>query len=121
LDFMRAVVRSVRFPDLESGRQVIPENARELVAVLVGPSDGSGEESFCLTAWTPAALVEVLADQPILLGRHWLFLRELSPGVVGKFLRRRIEQIEGTTWSEVAQKVGRLGLWEFEDYRPRTG
>jgi hypothetical protein len=69
----------------------------------------------------PAALVEVLADQPVLMGRHWLFVAVFSPRVVEEFLRRRIEQIEGATWSEVAQKVGRLGLWEFEDYRPWTG
>lgn len=118
---MRAVVRSVRFPDLEAGRQVIPENACELVEVYVGPSDGPGEESFCLTVCTPAALVEVLAEQPVLVGRHWLFAAEFSPRAVEEFLRHRIGQIEGATWSEVAQKVGKLGAWEFEDYQPRTG
>ena len=56
-----------------------------------------------------------------LVGRHWLFVAVFSPRVVEEFLRRRIEQIEGPTWSKVAQKVGRLGLWEFEDYRPWTG
>jgi hypothetical protein len=118
---MRAVVRSVRFPHLQSGRQIASENGRELVEVLVGPSDGPGGESFCLTACTPAALVEVLAEQPVLVGRHWLFVAEFSPRVVEDFLRRRIEQIEGATWTEVAQKVGRLGFWEFEDYQPWTG
>jgi hypothetical protein len=24
----------------------------------------------------------------------------------------------GNSWREVAEKVGRLGYWEFEDYKP---
>jgi len=24
---------------------------------------------------------------------------------------------EGSTWTEVAEKLGRLGYWEFEDYQ----
>ena len=83
----------------------------ELVEVYVGPSDGPGEESFCLTVCTPAALVEVLADQPVLVGRHWLFVAEFSPRMVEEFLRRRIGEIAGMTWSEAAQQVRRLGPW----------
>lgn len=118
---VRAVVRSIRFPYLESSRQVDPENACEQVELLVGPSDGPGEEIFYLTVCTPRALAEVLAAQTVLMGRHWLFVAELSPRKVEEFLRRRIEHIMGPTWDEVAQKVGRLGASEFEDYRPWTG
>lgn len=32
------------------------------------------------------------------------------------FLTRRIESASGDTWQEVAEKVARLGRWEFEDY-----
>jgi hypothetical protein len=32
------------------------------------------------------------------------------------FLTRRVENLTGETWREVAEKVARLGLWEFEDY-----
>jgi hypothetical protein len=106
---MRAVVRSVRFPDLERGARFDPGNARELVEVYAGPSDGPGEESFCLTVCTPAALAEVLTDQPVLVGRHWLFVALPASGCRAR---------RGPAWSEVAAKIGRLGLWEFEDYRP---
>jgi hypothetical protein len=30
---------------------------------------------------------------------------------------RRVANCEGDTWQQVALKVGRLGHWEFEDYR----
>jgi hypothetical protein len=36
-------------------------------------------------------------------------------------LLRTIEQVcestEGDTWQEVADRLSRLGAWEFEDYR----
>jgi hypothetical protein len=115
---MGAVARSVRFPDLERDAQIDPGNTRQLVEVYAGPSDAPGEESFSLTVCTPAALAEVLTGQPALVGRHWLFVAEFDPAAVEGFLRRAVERVEGATWSEVAAKIGRLGLWEFEDYQP---
>ena len=57
----------------------------------------------------------------MLAGRHWLFVAEFSPRMVEEFLRRRIGEIEGATWSEAAQQVrrlGSLGSREFEDHGP---
>ena len=45
----------------------------------------------------------------MLAGRHWLFVAEFSPRMVEEFLRRRIGEIAGMTWSEAAQQVRRLG------------
>jgi hypothetical protein len=28
-----------------------------------------------------------------------------------------VENVSGPAWHEVAEKVARLGLWEFEDYQ----
>jgi hypothetical protein len=28
-----------------------------------------------------------------------------------------VQEIEAETWSEVGERLGRLGYWEFEDYR----
>jgi hypothetical protein len=88
------------------------------VEICAGPSDGPGEEYFQLTVCTPAALAELLAGEPVLVGRHWLFVAEFDAAAVERFLRRAVAEIEGQTWNEVAAKIGRLGLWEFEDYRP---
>jgi hypothetical protein len=29
-----------------------------------------------------------------------------------------VERYSGATWKEIAVKVSRVGLWEFEDYHP---
>jgi hypothetical protein len=33
-------------------------------------------------------------------------------------LTRAVESEEAPTWPELAIKIGRIGKWEFEDYRP---
>ena len=65
---------------------------------------------------TPAALSRMLADQDVIVGRHWLFVDYFEAGHVERFLRKLIQNIEGADWSEVAAKVGRLAQHEFEDY-----
>ncbi|MFI6241418.1 immunity 8 family protein [Micromonospora sp. NPDC050795] len=113
---MRVVVHSVRFPDLEQGPPEDPAVTMQLVEIYAGPSDGPGEERFQATVCTPAALSRMLADQDVIVGRHWLFVDHFHAGRVEQFLRKLIRNIEGASWSEVASKVGRLAQHEFEDY-----
>ena len=114
---MRAEVRHVRFPDLETGQPFDPVNTVQLAEVYVGLVGEPGEEQYQVTACTPAALVDLLATQSFLLGRHWLFVAEFWPATVEAALRKLIGNIEAPSRVELAQKVSRIGLWEFEDYR----
>ena len=114
---MRAEVRHVRFPDLESGQPFDPLNTVQLAEVYVGVVGEPGEEQYQVSACTPAALADVLARQPFLVGRHRLFVAEFSPATVEAALRKLIGNVEATSRADLAQKVGRIGLWEFEDYR----
>jgi hypothetical protein len=65
---------------------------------------------------TPSALAEQLRHHPFLIGRHWLFVAELCPDEVAAWVADRIAVLEAPTWNELAEKVGRIGAWEFEDY-----
>ncbi|MFI7705720.1 Imm8 family immunity protein [Nonomuraea sp. NPDC049480] len=64
----------------------------------------------------PSALTEQLRHRPFLIGRHWLFVAELHPDKVTEWLSDRIAVLEAPTWGELAEKIGRIGEWEFEDY-----
>jgi hypothetical protein len=33
------------------------------------------------------------------------------------FIRHYVDECSGETWEEIAEKLARLGKWEFEDYR----
>lgn len=75
-----------------------------------------GEEQFQVEVVTPAALQTRLETGGFLLGRHLLIVDRFDWPSVSSFLRARFEEPEAATWQELATKLGRIGLWEFEDY-----
>jgi hypothetical protein len=114
---MRAAVRHFRWTELEDTERILdPDDALENLEVYVGPADGPGEERYQIQVCTPAALQRFLDQQPWLIGRHWLFVRRLVPDEMTSWLCGRIESLHGDTYDDVAQKIARIGLWEFEDY-----
>ena len=116
---MRAEVRRVRFPDIEPGQPFDPENTLQLAEVYVGTVGELGEEQCQVTVRTPSALTELLATQPFLVGRHWLFVAEFSAPAVETALRKLMGNVHASTAAELAEKVGRVGLWEVRSRRSR--
>lgn len=120
---MRATIRRFESLDLEVGTP--PPDATDvhvLVEMYVGPSDGPGEEQFSVEVMTASALQRLLATrrgagQPVVWGRHRLFVDEFSWAEVEEFLRRQVESLEAESWHELASGIGRIAGWEFEDYR----
>lgn len=114
---MKPALRRLHSPDADDLRGFVPSSPAFslLVQILVGPSDGPGEESFDVLVVSP----EWLADRggPT-IGRHHIVVSrydyEQLLGVIVDYL----DTSGGKDWSEVAAKVGRLGRWEFEDYLP---
>src|SRR4051812_21882126 len=115
---MRAVLRRLHSPDVADLPAFAPESAEFgfLLQLMIGPEDGDGEESFDLVVCTPGWLAQRLVDRP-LLGRGYLFVQEYRFQALESYLRRLVEQVEGTSWGEVAGKLSRFALWEFEDYQ----
>jgi hypothetical protein len=88
--------------------------------MFVGRSDGPGEETFDVVVCTPhwlGGLLDQQGDQ-FTLGRHYLFVTAFDGPRLIAFLKGFVESVDEPTWKEVAEKIGRLGRWEFEDYRP---
>ncbi len=110
-------MRRVRFPDIEQGQPFDPANTLQLAEVYVGAVGEPGQEQYQVTVCTAAALAALLARQPFVVGRHWLFVSEFSAPAVEATLRKLIGKLEAPSWAELAEKVGRFALWEFEDYR----
>jgi hypothetical protein len=114
---MRARLRGVHSPDVDDLAAYRPssDGFAVLMQLLVGPDDGSGEESFDVLVCSPRWLQQQPAP---VIGRHHLVVSHFDLGAIEEFLRRQVESCAGETWSEVASKVGRIGRWEFEDYTP---
>jgi hypothetical protein len=118
---MRATLKEILSPDIPNLRNYQPENPQKFgfpLQLLIGPRDVEGMESFQLTVCTPMWLAEKYTPQDILIGRHLLIVFEYDFQRLLQRLRDKVESCHGETWQEVAEKVGRLALWEFEDYTP---
>ena len=119
---MNAVLRSISTIDGTDPAQYKPiEQSFSLtLRLLIGPAESEGEESFDLLVCSPAALEKECDRGGFVLGRHRLIVKEYN----WLFLRQTIEKLigrcNGDDWREIAEKIGRIGYWEFEDYESKS-
>ena len=116
---MNAELKRVHSPDIQDLEQFVPESPDKfgfLLQAMIGPKDMDGEESFDIEVCTPKWLEERYDLEDVVIGRHHLIVREYNYGRLVKAIENFISQCSGKNWNEVAEKVSRLGMWEFEDY-----
>ena len=94
-----------------------PQKFCILVRAMVGPRGSEGEESFDINVCTPQWLDEQVAREGFVFGIHRLFVRTYDPVYIKNLITKFIERYSGDSWREVAEKIGRIGQWEFEDYK----
>ncbi|MGH7867048.1 MAG: immunity 8 family protein [Candidatus Dormibacteraceae bacterium] len=113
---MKAYLHLIHSPDADDLRTFEPTHSAFslLLQMRVGPDSGSGEESFDVLLCTPDWLREKI--EPV-IGRHKLIVTTYDYGHIERFLTEQVDSCTGETWEEVATKVGRIGRWEFEDYK----
>lgn len=117
IDVIHPVLRHIPSPDVFDLQKFVPPTAAYsfLAESRVGSSDGPGEDSFDVIVCSP----EWLRDQPgPILGLHHIILPTYDYSSLVQFVEAYLSICGGADWQEVASKVGRLGHWEFEDYRP---
>jgi hypothetical protein len=117
---MRARVKQFHSPDADPLAEWSPPDPWQfsvLVQVLAGPSDGDGMESFQVVVCTPTWLDSEMAETEVRSARHLVLVKEWNWPRIEVHLRQRFESVDGASWDELAQKLARIGHWEFEDYR----
>jgi hypothetical protein len=105
-------------PDVHDLRDWKPESDEWaiLIQLLVGPAGAPGEESFDVTLCTSGWLGRRAEDDGFIDGRHHVVVARYDYAATKQYFERRVSRCEGKDWPEVAQKVSRIGHWEFEDY-----
>lgn len=117
---MRAVLKRVDFDPDPSTLPDDPAGFSLLARMSIGRSDAPGEESFDVTVCTPEWLgVACRHAGGIYSARHHIVvnLDEFDQRALRAWLSARVQEVEAETWSAIGERVGRLGYWEFEDYR----
>jgi Immunity protein 8 len=116
---MRAQLKSL---DLDPDPATLPGDPAEfalLARMLVGPSDGPGEESFDITVCTPEWLAQACRKVGgIYNARHQLVVNfeDFDKGMLRAWLAARVQEVQADTWADIGERLSRLGYWEFEDY-----
>jgi immunity protein 8 of polymorphic toxin system len=88
------------------------------VMAMIGPAGEEGYESFDFMLCTPEWFAANFRED-FKIGRHYLFVRAFDYEQLEKFVRGYCANCgEATTWSALAEKLARLGMWEFEDHVP---
>ena len=105
-------------PELKAYVPKDPHDFGFLLQIMAGPVDEEGEESFDVVVCSARWLTHHLGPDGILVGRHHLIVDSYDYPKLERFLRDCFERCSGSSWEEVAAKLGRLGKWEFEDYNP---
>lgn len=93
-----------------------PWNDGVWIRMVVGPTDGPGEESFDVLVCTPLWLRDVVAKDGPQIGRHHLIIEPFNLNEAIGFLRNKVESIQASDWAALGEVLGRIGYWEFEDY-----
>ena len=115
-----AEVKGIYTIDMEELEKYKPEDCecfRISIRAMVGPRGSEGQESFDVNVCTPAWLGKEVAQEGFVIGRHYLIVSNYDPSFIKRIIRKFVERWSGESWHEVAQKVSRIGYWEFEDYR----
>ena len=119
---MKPIIKYLHSPDIENLHDYRQEDGNSfcfLLQMIVGPENDKGEESFDIIVCSPKWLEENLEKDKIILGRHHLLSRYFDYNNFHKFLTDYIIKCESETWNECAEKLSRIGKWEFEDYKEK--
>jgi len=118
---MNAQLKRIHCPTIFGLKAYKPNDPKKfglLFQVMVGPEGLDAEESFDIEICTPLWLEDAYGIDDIVVGRHLLIVREYNYERMECFIVDYLKRCSAENWDEVAAKVARLGLWEFEDYVP---
>ncbi|MGX7678693.1 Imm8 family immunity protein [Jatrophihabitans sp. DSM 45814] len=113
---MRAEVTYFEWPDLEPGGLAAADRMSTVMVFAAGPIGVPSPETFQVTVCTPDGLAALVERDSVVIGRHFLFAAAIQVDQIEEFVRDRLRRLDGDSWTELAEKIARIGYWEFEDY-----
>jgi hypothetical protein len=117
---MRAQVKRFNSPDIFDLYHHTPEEPdcfEFLLEVMVGPENQPGAESIDIVVSTPKWLLKERGEDAVIFGFNRLIVFEYDFEKIAATIKRFCERCTGSTWAEVANKVKRMGYYEFDDYK----
>lgn len=117
---MKAIVKSIDTGSHVAFDKYWPEDETCFglwLTVQVGPDNEEGGHLYQILACTPDWIKKEYAQEGTVWGRHMLIVFHFDHDRIESEITRYIEGCTGKDFWELAQKVARIGAWEFEDYQ----
>lgn len=95
-----------------------PEDFGFQFTIMVGIEGQKGTDNFQLMVATPKYIQKTHPNQSAILLRHYLIVFRYDFNEILDVVNRYVRSIEEDSWEKVAEKIGRIARWEFEDYKP---
>lgn len=119
MNTVRAELKRLHSPDVFDIDEASIDHEKPfsvLVQAMFGPRGSEGEESFDVVVCNPEWVEQIVRVEGLLSGRHHLIMSRFDATRIREFLTAAANESSGSTWREVAEKLSRIGKWEFEDY-----
>jgi len=117
---MKAKIKEFSSPDVYDLVNFIPDKVDNFcfyLEISVGVENEIGSEQFGITICTPIWLLENKPNDAILFGRSYLIVFRYNYYKIYEKIKSYIENLNGNSWEDLAWKICRIGIWEFEDYQ----
>lgn len=82
----------------------------------VGPLGEEGGDLFQLLACTPDWLIGEVERSGARWGRALLIVPRIQSDEIVNQIESQLSRLSASTWIELATKISRIAIWEFEDY-----
>jgi hypothetical protein len=118
--FVSAEVKSISTTTGDALEKSVPADLESFCIAIraeVGPWGGEGTETFDINVCTSKWIEGKVKNQGFVVGRHYLVVESYDAVQIKSIITKLIQRYQANTWQEVAEKVSRIGHWEFEDYR----
>jgi Immunity protein 8 len=119
---MKAILKEIHSPDVRDLDRMVEVDKNHPFCVFVqayfGSEGHAGTDSFGFSFCSVDYLEREAKEKGFVFGRSIIVVSVLSRQIIEAALTCIAEQIDGTDWADVANKLNRYGHWEFEDYRP---
>lgn len=92
-----------------------PDCVGLMVDAYIGSEGIPGEDIFEFLVRTPRYLLTEVTQKGPIFGRNLVLLPRYTYELLWKCISELCLQIEGPDWETVALRLGRYGLWEYDD------
>jgi len=118
---MKPDLKYIHSPEVDDLKTYSPNEYNNfclLVQAMIGlPNDESGE-SFDFLICTPKWIETLLEREKFIFGKGYIVIQEYHYNIIFEIIQDLCDRISGDNWITIATKLGRYGLWEFEDFDP---